>query len=476
MYEFVHLALNIPSMARYSPIILIGLSSMLLCGSIASAQNYKSDSATLKKMSNSILTHYECYTDLRYLCKHIGHRISGSPQAAKAVEWGKEVMEKTGCDRVFLQEVMVPHWVRGEESARIIDSKGRQTSVRISSMGNATGTGAAGIEAPIVKVNNIEQLQRMNPKDIKGKIVFFNYRFDQTNINTFDSYGPCVYYRWGAPSEAAKMGAIGVVIRSVSSAFDDQPHTGSIAYNKKYPAIPAVAISNIAADQLEKQLTDEKNVRMYIRTTCQMLPEVKSYNVVGEISGSEIPGEIVCFGGHLDSWDIGEGAHDDGAGVVQSIEVLRTFVKLGIRPKRTIRAILFMNEENGLRGGLKYAELAAENKEKHILAIETDAGGATPFGFSMTMSAAQRQKIKSWLPLLIPYGIYNFERQGGGADVGPMNKKFGTPVMELLPDSQRYFDMHHSDNDVFENVHRRELCLGAFAMTAMVYLSSMYGL
>jgi acetylornithine deacetylase/succinyl-diaminopimelate desuccinylase-like protein len=207
-----------------------------------------------------------------------------------------------------------------------------------------------------------------------------------------------------------------------------------------------------------------------------MLPDVKSYNVIGEITGSEIPNEIICFGGHLDSWDIGEGAHDDGAGVVQSIDVLRTFVRLGIRPKRTIRAILFMNEENGLRGGLKYAELAEKNKENHILAIETDAGGATPFGFSMTMSAAQKQKVKSWLPLFLPYGLYSFQREGGGADIGPLQRKFGTPVMELLPDSQRYFDMHHSENDVFENVHRRELCLGSVAMTAMVYLVSMYGL
>ncbi len=442
----------------------------------ASAQNFKKDSATIKEMSNYILTHYECYNDLRYLCKQIGHRISGSPQAEKAVEWGKSVLEKTGCDRVFLQEVMVPHWVRGEEEAAIINSKGHRSRIAISSMGNAMGTGQKGIEAPLLKINNIEQLQRMNPKDVKGKIVFFNYRFDQTNINTFESYGPCVYYRWGAPSEAAKMGAAAVVIRSVSSAFDDKPHTGSISYNNKYPSIPAVAISNLAADQLEKLLTTEPGSKMYIRTMCEMLPDVKSYNVVGEITGSESPDEIICFGGHLDSWDIGEGAHDDGAGVVQSIEVLRTFAKLGIRPKRTIRAILFMNEENGLRGGQKYAELAGQNKENHILAIETDAGGATPFGFSMSMSAAKRNKVKSWLPLFLPYGVYSLQREGGGADIGPLQRKFGTPVMGLLPDSQRYFDMHHSENDVFENVHRRELCLGAVAMTAMVYMVSMYGL
>ena len=440
------------------------------------AQTYKADSAMLKRISNHVLTNYQCYNDLHDLCKNIGHRISGSPQAEEAVKWGKEVMDKLGCDRVFLQEVMVPHWVRGEAKGSILTSKGKRMSVEISSLGNAIGTGAKGITAPLIKINHIDDLKRMNPADVKGKIVFYNFKFDQTNVNTFESYGPCVYYRWGAPSEAAKLGAIGVVIRSVSSAFDDKPHTGSISYDKKYPSIPAVAISNLDADRLEQLMEVERNLSFDMTTTCQMLPDVLSYNVVGEIRGSEHPEEIICFGGHLDSWDIGEGAHDDDAGVVQAIEVLRTFKQLGIRPKRTIRAILFMNEENGLRGAKRYAELAEQNNEYHILAIESDAGGATPFGFSMTMEKEKREKVKLWSNLLLPYGLYSFDREGGGADVGPLNRKFKTPVMELMPDSQRYFDMHHSANDVFENVHRRELSLGAIAMTQMVYLVSMYGL
>jgi Predicted aminopeptidases len=266
------------------------------------------------------------------------------------------------------------------------------------------------------------------------------------------------------------------VIRSVSTAYDDKPHTGTVSYDSHHPAIPAVAISNLDADRLEQWIDKEKHVEFFFKTTCHMLPDVLSYNVVAEIKGSEHPEEIICFGGHLDSWDVGEGAHDDGAGVVQAIEVLRVFKQLGIKPKRTIRAILFMNEENGLRGAKRYAELAEQLSEKHILAIESDAGGATPFGFSMNMSAAQRNKVKSWLPLFLPYGIYQFDKEGGGADIGPLKRKFNTPVMGLLPDSQRYFDMHHSSNDIFENVHRRELCLGAIAMAHMVYLVSTYGL
>jgi hypothetical protein len=451
------------------------LLSVFLITFSALAQHYKKDSAIMKQISNHILSNAQCYEDLRFLSKRIGHRLSGSPQAEKAVYWGKEVMEKIGCDRVFLQEVMVPHWIRGEEKGAVV-VKGKQTGMRIMSLGNAVGTGDQGIQAALLKIDHIDELKRLRPEDIKGKIVFYNFRFDQTNVNTFESYGPCVYYRWGAPSEAAKRGAVAVVIRSVSSAYDNQPHTGTVSYEKDAPAIPAVAISNVDADILEQMVLTQPQVGFYIRTTCQMLNDVKSYNVVGELQGSDLPNEIISFGGHLDSWDVGEGSHDDGAGVVQAIEVLRVFKELGIRPKRTIRAVLYMNEENGLRGAKRYAELAKENNEYHILAIESDAGGATPYGFSMEMEKAKRDKVKSWASLFMPYNVFSFDKHGGGADIGPMKRLFGTPVMGLMPDSQRYFDMHHSDNDVFENVHRRELSLGAIAMAHMVYLVSLYGL
>lgn len=447
------------------------------CLTISShAQNYKLDSMALRQISNHILTNYDCYKNLHDLCKHIGNRLTGSPQAAKAVEWAKETLEKTGCDHVYLQEVMVPHWVRGKEEAYLVGHHGMKEPVVISSLGNAVGTGESGLQSEIIMANNMEELNRLKPEQIKGKIVFFNYKFNQTNVNTFDSYGPCVYYRWGAPSEASRLGARAVVIRSVSSAYDNKPHTGSMRYDPKYPAIPAVAISNLDADHLEELIGKKQKVSMFIRTTCQMLDDVISYNVIGEIKGSELPGDIICFGGHLDSWDIGEGAHDDGAGVVQAIEAIRVFKKLGIRPKRTIRAVLFMNEENGLKGALKYADVAEQNKEHHILAIESDAGGDVPLGFSMTMEPAQKERVLQWKKLFEEYGVTNFEREGGGADIGPLHRKFNTPMMELMPNSQRYFDVHHSANDVFENVHRRELCLGAIALSHMVYLVSLYGL
>ncbi len=438
-------------------------------------QNPIKDSATIKRISNHVLTNAHCYEDLRYLCKQIGNRISGSAQAEKAVYWAKKTLEEAGCDRVYLEEVMVPHWVRGEEEASYIIN-GRKIAMLVSSLGNAVGTGNNGVEAELLMVNNMDELERLSDAEVKGKIVFFNHRFDQTNVNTFSSYGPCVYYRWAAPSKAAKKGAVAAIVRSVSSADDDKPHTGSMSYDAKYQKIAAIAIGNKTADLLEKEIGRQESVKAYIRTTCQMLPDVKSYNVIGEIKGTEYPKEIIAFGGHLDSWDIGEGAHDDGAGVVEAIDVLRTFKQLNIKPKRTIRAVLWMNEENGLRGAKEYARQTKLKNENHILAIESDAGGATPYGFGLIMSPEKKKKVQSWSQLFYPYNIYNFSQEHGGADVNPLKRDFETPVMGLMPDSHRYFDMHHSANDVFENVHRRELAMGTIAMTMMVYLVSFYGL
>lgn len=439
------------------------------------SQDYKSDSSMLKRISNYVLENAHCYSDLHDLCKNIGHRISGSTQAEQAVYWAKKVLEQSGCDRVYLQEVMVPHWVRGEEEGFYFVN-GKKIPMKISALGNTVGTGANGIKAEVIMVNNMDEFNLLPDAKIKGKIVFFNYKFDQKNVNTFESYGPCVYYRWATPVEAAKRGAVAVMIRSVSSADDDKPHTGSMRYEDKIEKIPAIAIGNVTANKLESYFANKKKVEVYFKTTCEMLPDVLSYNVIGEISGSELPKEIICFGGHLDSWDIGEGAHDDGAGVVQAIDVLRTFKKLNIKPKRTIRAVLWMNEENGLRGAVKYAEEAERLNEHHILAIESDAGGATPFGFGLVMEPAQKKKVQAWASLFYPYNIFDFSHDHGGADVGPLHRKFKTPMMGLMPDSHRYFDMHHSENDVFENVHKRELSMGVVAMTSMVYLVSLYGL
>ncbi|MGB3588765.1 MAG: M20/M25/M40 family metallo-hydrolase, partial [Tunicatimonas sp.] len=435
------------------------------------------DSTVLRKIYDETLLRGEAYENLRSLCKDVGGRVSGSPEAAAAVEWGRQLMQQYGFDSVFLQPVMVPHWVRGQqEVGRIVNSQKLGTrEVNITALGNAVGTGDAGVLANIVEVHTFEELADLGEENVKGKIVFFNRPMDQTQVQTGSAYGLAGNQRRGGPSEAAKYGAVGVIVRSLSTAFDDYPHTGSTVYSFNIPKIPAVAISTNDADLLSKTLEEEPTLSFYLETHSEMLDDVLSYNVVGEITGSEYPDEYIIVGGHLDSWDLAEGAHDDGAGVVHSIEVLRTLKAMDYQPKRTIRAVLFMNEENGLAGAKKYAELAEENNEQHLAAMESDAGGFAPRGFGLDVSEAAYEQIQRWKPLFDPYDLHKFNKGGSGADISAL-KPQGVELIGLRPDSQRYFDMHHSALDVFEIVNRRELLLGAAAMTSLVYLIDQYGL
>lgn len=448
------------------------LASALLISTNIYAQ---SDSMVMRQLSDNIMMQGTCYEDLRVLCKQIGHRLSGSPQAAKAVEWGQKAMTAAGADKVWLQAVDVPHWVRGKERLALrFEGEKNFKDVKVLSIGNTEGTDGKVLEAPVVIVKSIEDLQLMNKDDVKGKIVFFNYRFRQDLVNTFEGYGDAGKYRWLAPNIASGYGAAGVIIRSVSTGADDEPHTGSMRYADTVKPIPAVAIGNHTADALE-QACIKGNVTAQIQSDCKMLGTARSYNVIGEIKGSTYPDKIVLVGGHLDSWDVGEGAHDDGAGCVQSIEVIRALKAAGIRPKYTVRAVLFMNEENGLKGGFAYADSAKANKETHIFAIETDAGGFSPRGFCLEMKPEQRVQITQYKNLFLPYGIYDFEQVHGGADIIPLQRQ-GVPVGGLIPDPQRYFDLHHTHADVFEQVNHRELKLGAVALSQLVYLVSKYGL
>jgi carboxypeptidase Q len=445
--------------------------------SFAQPNNFVQDSIVLDKFKAYTLTESVCYYDLQNLCKKIGHRISGSTAAAKAVEWARQVLINAGADTVYLQPVMVPHWVRGKEDVILNLKNKKKIKLNPLGIGNSDGTNGKPVSAPVVMVNSKEDLEGLQPSDVKGKIVFFNHVWDQSKANPFHEYGGCVYYRWAGPSLAAKYGAVGCVIRSAGSAYDSFAHTGSMRYDSAYPRIPAMALSYKDAVFLEQLINKKEINQLTINSTSYMDAEVLSYNVVGEIIGTELSNEIITFGGHLDSWDVGEGAHDDGAGVVQCIEVIRAIKNARVNPKRTLRCVLFMNEENGLRGGKEYARLAKQKNENHICAIETDAGGTSPRGFNFSGTEAQRNKVKSWLNLFYPLGVYDFEEEGGGADIGPLKEnKVTNAVMGLFPDPQRYFDLHHTHNDVFEQVNRRELSMGAVAMTMMVYMLSEYGL
>jgi hypothetical protein len=393
-----------------------------------------------------------------------------------AVEQTARMLREAGADTVYLQPCMVPRWVRGAKevgSAELID--GNKIKLNIVALGNAVGTPAAGINAEIVEVKNFKELEMLGAEGVKGKIVFYNYRMDPRYINTFQAYGEAGVYRSQGPSRAAALGAVGVIVRTLSPVLDDNPHTGATRYDEGKPKIPAVAISTNGAVELSSLIAVKKVKSVYVKTNCQMLEDVPSFNVIGELRGSDFSDEIITVGGHLDSWDLAEGAHDDGAGCVQSIEVIRALKALGIRPKRTVRAVMFMNEENGLRGGTKYAEIAKEEGKKFIMALESDAGGFTPRGFGYSANATQSNKIEKWQPLFVPYGAAEFKRGGGGADIGPL-RTLGTALIGLNPDSQRYMDLHHAKTDVFEAVSERELNLGAVVMTAMVYLVAQYGL
>lgn len=441
---------------------------------LAYTPSFAQDSVQFRKISNQILLQGECYNNLQYLCKQIGNRLSGTANAAKAVRWAKETLMETGADSVWLQPVEVPIWFRGKEFLSVkFPGNPNYTPLLLTSLGNSTGSDGKLLEAPLLMVNNIEELKALKKNAAKGKIVFFNFRFPQELVNTFEGYGQTARFRSIAPNVASAKGAMAIIIRSVSTGADDAPHTGAMRYADSVQAIPAVAIGNISADKLEAECK-KGQVMAQLQNECKLYGTTKSYNVIAQINGSEKPNEIVLVGGHLDSWDVGEGAHDDGAGVVQCIEVLRTLKKLNIKPKRTIRAVLFMNEENGLKGGIAYGDSTKAKNEHHILAIETDAGGFSPRGFGMEMSEAKKQKIKSYAPLFLPYGVYDFDKDEGGADISILQKQ-GVPVMGLLPDPQRYFDVHHTPQDVFETINHRELKLCATVLTQMAWVVSEYG-
>jgi len=435
----------------------------------------QTDSVTIKKFFNEALTNSVAYKNLDKLINTIGGRLSGSPEAAKAVEWARQAMHDAGADTVWLQEVWVPHWVRGEKEQGVIQYGETKKAVPTCALGMSIGTPAEGITAPVIEVRSFDELKKLGKENVKGKIVFYNHPFDQTFVNTFDAYGEAGKYRWAGASEAARYGAVASIVRSMAINLDDFPHTGAMGYNDSLPKIPAAAISTNAAEMLSGILKTNPGTKFFLKQSCQLMDSVLSYNVVGEIRGSEHPDEIIDVGGHLDSWETGKGATDDGTGVAQSIEVLRLFKTTGMKPKRTIRAIAFMNEENGLKGGKKYGEVAAKNKENHIAAVESDAGGFTPQGFGLNMKADKKEKIFRWKNLLLPYGLWNWEGDGDGADISPMTNK-GVPGIGLSVDSQRYFELHHAASDTFDKVSRRELELGAASMAALIYLISEYGL
>ena len=434
----------------------------------------KIDSTHIKTLFNSVLKEGKSYEWLRDLTQNIGGRLSGSPEAAKAVVWGEKLMNTIGLDSVWLQPVIVPHWVRGEKEIARYTANGIQKNAPICALGFSVATPKTGVIAEVIEVQSLKEAQALGKK-MKGKIVFFNRSFDNTLINTFSAYGSCVDQRVQGAAICGAFGAKGVIVRSMTNSVDDFPHTGTMTYNDlpKKQYIPAAAISSKAANILSADLKKNPTLKFYFKQDCKTLQDAPSFNVVGEIRGIETPKNIFVVGGHLDSWDLGEGAHDDGTGIVQSLEVAYLFKKNNIRPKNTIRIVFFMNEENGTRGAKKYAELAKLNKENHIGGLESDAGGHTPRGFSIQANASNTKLLQSWKKLLSPYGLHDLKAGGSGADIDPLKGEDVT-LVGYRPDSQRYFDYHHTSRDTFDKVNKRELELGSASMASIVYLMDKY--
>jgi hypothetical protein len=427
-----------------------------------------------KKIVRSALIERKGYQWLEELCK-IGPRLPGSENSNKAIQWAKQKMEEAGFDSVWLQPVMAPHWVRGNfEEAKILKSKRfKSRKLSITALGGSVGTDKNGITGEIIIVNNFEEL-KLKSDLVKGRIVFYNRPLDYGEVEPFAGYGGAVNQRSFGAIEAAKYGAIGVIVRSITTKHDNVPHTGVMNYVDSLPKIPAVAIGYQDADFLADAVLNEPDLQVNIKLSCKKLPDVMSYNVIGEIRGNEFPNEIIVVGGHFDSWDKGCGAHDDGAGCVQSMEVLDIFKRLNIKPKRTIRCVLFIDEEQSQKGAKEYAKFSQESNQKHIAAIEADRGAFTPRGFYADTDSTTLNYLQSFLPYLSLAKIDWIRKGGSGVDVSKI--KNTKALFGYVPDSQRYMDVHHSDNDTFDTVHPREFELGSAAMAIMCLLLSEKGL
>ena len=449
---------------------------LVFCWPFLTQAQVNQDSIIIKKMSDEIMTNGKAYELLRQLTKQIGGRLAGSPQQQNAAIWGKRNMESFAADKVYMQPCKTPNWQRGGKdfvSVVRVNGKAMNRPLAALALGNSLGSNGL-VEAELLAVADFDELEKRKA-EVKGKIVYYHSMFDPTIVQTFGAYGKAGIYRGTGASRAAKYGAVGVMLHSLSTAPDNAPHTGGMKYDEDYPKIPAVALGPNDAKELYAN-AKKGTIRVQMQTYGYFLPDADENNVVAEIKGSTFPNEIITIGGHLDSWDVNEGAHDDGAGIVQTMEILRTMKALNYQPKRTIRFVLFANEENGLRGGNKYAELAKQNNEQHVFALKSDAGGFTPraIGISAT-SPEQFKKMEQWASLLKPYGT-EIRAGGGGADIGPLKNVNPSIVLAgLVPDSQRYFDLHHAKTDVFENVNKRELLLGAVNMAAIIYLVDQYG-
>jgi carboxypeptidase Q len=433
---------------------------------------------TATKIIDHELANSQAYETLSWLTDNIGPRLSGSKGAALAVAWTTKRFREWGID-VRNEKVMVPHWVRGAESAKLVSHNDQK--IVLTALGGSVATPPAGITADVIEVTSYEQLEQLGAAKIGGKIVFYDAAMDRELVESdraFEAYSKAVGFRGTGASRAAEFGAVAAVIRSVASGSLRTPHTGAMRYDPKFPKIPAAAMTTEDAGLVHRLLAKGERVRMHLVLTPRTLPDVESANVVAEIRGSEKPEEIVLIGAHLDSWDLGTGAVDDGSGCAMVMESLRILKELGIRPKRTIRGVLFMNEENGLRGGRGYFDAVARREElhRHVAAIEADAGAAKPSSFLTTLEGASLEELKAKLaPLSRVADLKWVSSEHTGADTSPLTDA-GVVGFGLVPDSRHYFDWHHTPADTLDKVDPKQLAENTAIVAAMAYVLAEEGL
>lgn len=421
-----------------------------------------------RKISDEIMTNGMAYENLGQLTKGIGPRFSATPGYMRAVDWAEKKLKEIGIDMIWKMEAKAPVWIRGKESLQIKTANGDWKNIRMLSFGNSEGTGGKDLTGEIVLINSASDLNAMSVGQLKDKIVFVNLPMDPKIINTSDSYLITAKSKLISASVIAKTGAKALIIRSLTTASDDTPHAKMVYYEPDDKIrIPALSIGVKSADELEKLLKSQK-VTAKLNMTAQSKGDTTNPNIIAEIQGKK-DSKVIVLGAQLDSWDFGEGAIDDGTGVAQCIEVLRTFKALGLENNHTIRVVFYANSENGGQGREMYAAYVKKKDEKHIFALGTDAGGYSPRGFSLDMSPQRRKQIFEWKNYFLPYGVYDFDQTEAIQDISPL-KKMDIPLAELVVDTQRYFDYHHSEQDTFDKVNKRELLLGAVAMTQMIFM------
>jgi len=410
------------------------------------------------RIIGAALTSDRAWTRLAHLTDHIGHRLSGSKGLERAIEWAIAEMKRDGLDNVRAEKVMVPHWVRGEESLEMITPLARNLSLL--GLGNSVGTPPAGITAEAVVVRNFDELDALGER-VRGKIVVYNA--------PFTNYGATVRYRSSGPSRAARYGAVAALVRSITPVSLQTPHTGGLTYDETQPKIPAAAITIEGAELLQRMNDRNDRPTLRLKMEAKFLPDAESANVVAELKGSERPDEIVLIGGHYDSWDVGQGAHDDGGGCIIAWEAVKLLKELRLKPRRTIRVVLYTNEENGLRGGNGYRDAHRAELPKHLLAIESDSGIYRPQGLGLAATATPqaRANLQEVLKLLAGIGADRVAASGGGADIGPIMRE-GVMGASLNVDGP-YFDIHHTHADTLDKIDPKNLALCVATMAVVAY-------